>query len=478
MYWLIVKKELREILGTPRFSATFAVVSALIMLAFFLGASDYKAAQAQHSAARTENLRQMEGLTSWLQVSPSVLLPPSPLAALVTGISNDIGRQVNVRGLDAVRASQSRYNEDPILAMFRFLDLEFIFQVVLSLFAILFAFDLVSGEKERGTLRLALSNAVPRDTWILGKLSGAFIALTLPLLVPILAGCLIVSSMGVPLSAGEWGRLALVVAAGLLYVGAFLALSALVSAMTQRTATSFLVLLVCWIMAVLVLPRSAVLAAARSVDVPSYDEILSQQGRLRAQLWREDEQAINDFLNDSFDNRPSSPGSEVGLAGRFNEFFSELNDQRAGKIESLGARLDEDRRNRQATQEALAFGLARLSPAAAFSLACLNLAGTALELPRHFLEQVNAYQEVFQRFQKEKAGVSSSGGIVIQVRSVDDEEPEEKAIDPRELPAFQYRPPSTALLVQRAVFDLGLLALFNVLFFAGSFVAFMRYDVR
>ena len=38
-------------------------------------------------------------------------------------------------------------------AGFRFLDLDFIFQIVLSLFAILFAYDTISGEKERGTLR-------------------------------------------------------------------------------------------------------------------------------------------------------------------------------------------------------------------------------------------------------------------------------------------------------------------------------------
>ena len=77
-----------------------------------------------------------------------------------------------VRGRGAPRPAGSRYGEEPLLAIFRFLDLEFLFQVVLTLFVVVFAFDAVSGEKERGTLRLALAGAVPRLTLVLGKLGG------------------------------------------------------------------------------------------------------------------------------------------------------------------------------------------------------------------------------------------------------------------------------------------------------------------
>ncbi|MEE8583230.1 MAG: ABC transporter permease subunit [Acidobacteriota bacterium] len=64
-------------------------------------------------------------------------------------------------------------------------------QIVLSLFAILFAYNAVSGEKEQGTLRLSFSNAVPRDSYILGKAAGSFLALAIPLLILILLGCLL-----------------------------------------------------------------------------------------------------------------------------------------------------------------------------------------------------------------------------------------------------------------------------------------------
>ncbi len=476
MFGLIVRKELRDIIGTTRFAITFAVVSLLILLSFYVGARGYQLSRDQYEAAVAQDLRQMEGQTDWLQIMPTIFLPPSPLASLVSGIANDIGRSISVVGMGSLRARHSRYNEDPILAISRFLDLEFIFRVVLSLFAVLFAYESISGEKERGTLALALSNPVPRDTFILGKFTGAWLGLSVPLMIPFGLGCLVLIAMGIPLSGLEWCLLGMVGVAGGLYVGAFLGLSVLVSACTRRSSSSFLVLLVIWILAVLVVPRSAVLLAARSVDVPPVDEILSQRARLLAQLWAEDRAGIEEFFSD--DN--AAEGSQEDPAARmasFNSFVQELGEERTAKLDALQARLEEKRQNQLAIQERLAFALARISPAAVFSVAALNLAGTGLDLPRHFLDQATAYQEVFERFQKQKTGRSSGGGVMIIAISASDQD-QPTVIDPKELPPFDYQPPALGEVFRGAALDLGLLALFNVLFFTAGFVAFLRYDVR
>ncbi len=484
MFSLIVRKELHDLVRSVRFAVTFGLVSLLVLFAFYLGAQHHLTSRARYEAAVAESQRQLESHTDWSGVEPAIYLPPRPLAALVAGIDNDVGRSVEV-GRGGLRAEGSRYGEEPLLALWRFLDLEFVFQVVLSLFAILFAFDAVSGEKERGTLRLALSNAVPRDTYILGKLAGTVIGLIVPLLIPMAMGCLLLGAMGVEMSAGDWLRLALVLAAGFLYVGAVTALSVLVSACTHRSSTSFLILLVLWIGAVLILPRAAVLVAARSVEVPSADDAMSRRARLSRQLWREDRRAIQEFMDlrmaavegggESGDDSAGQIARVRRLQGEINDFLGQRHDARKRRIASLDARLEEERRNLRRRQQELAFGLARLSPAAALSLASTRLAGTSLALPGHFLEQARAYREVFERFQKAKGSVS--GGIRIMVRAEGDE-PEATAVDASEMPVFEYRPPPAAAMLREAVFDLGLLALYNLLFFAGAFVAFLRYDVR
>jgi ABC-2 type transport system permease protein len=278
MWRTLVAKEARELLSTTKFATTFGVCAVLIILAFYVGAQNYRLAAEQHEASVAENVRQLEGMTDWLSLEQyRVFLPPSPLEALVTGVSSDIGRTAEVRSRGEISPEDSRFNEDPIFAVFRFLDLNFIFQVVLSLFAILLGYDAISGEKERGTLRLTFANALPRATFILAKLLGSFITLSIALVAAMLAGCLLLPVFGVTLSGEEWMRLGLVLVTGLLYFGAFLALSVWVSAMTHRTSSAFLVLVVLWIGTAMIIPRTSVLLAGRAVDVPSVDEISAQK---------------------------------------------------------------------------------------------------------------------------------------------------------------------------------------------------------
>ncbi len=472
MLKLIIEKELREIIGSTKFAVTFGVCAVLILLAFYVGAKNYQVSRAQYEAARVENFRQMEGLTDWLEVrNHRIFMPPQPLAVLVGGVANDVGRTVVVQGRGELAAHDSRYNDDPIYAIFRFLDLEFIFQIVLSLFAILFAYDAVSGEKERGTLRLSFANAIPRDKYIAGKMIGSFLALAVPLLIPILIGCLLLPLLGVPLHGDEWARLALIIFTGLLYFGVFLSLSIYVSTLTQRSSNSFLVLLTVWILSVLIIPRSAVLLAGRAVDVPSVDEIASQKNRLSAQLWKEDRERMASF-------KPSQNSDPEAIMREFNKFMQTNADEREKKMNDLAQRLNEDRRNRQAQQEKVAFGLARISPAAAFSLAAANLSGTSLALKQHFLDAATNYQQSFAKFMQEKTGMNLSGFVFRMRRVTDEEEPQEKSIDPNDLPVFEYEPVKLGDVFNGALFDMSILLLFNLIFFAAGFVKFLRYDVR
>ncbi|MCM2271334.1 MAG: ABC transporter permease [candidate division Zixibacteria bacterium] len=472
----IIEKEIRDIIGSSKFAISFGVCAALILLCFVTGAVNYKTSQAQYEAAKAENLRQMEGLTDWFSVQQHrIFLPPHPLASLVSGVSNDIGRTTEVRGRGELNADGSRYAEDPVYAVFRFLDLEFLFQVVLSLLAILLGYDAISGEKERGTLRLSFSNGLPRATYILGKLIGSFLALIVPLLLALAIGSLIYPILGVPLSGIDWLRLALIILAGLLFVGAFLTLSVMVSAFTQRTSSSFLVLLVVWIGAVLIIPRASVLLAGRMVDVPSVDELASQKARLASQLMEEDRTRMSEF-----NTPPAAPGEDFEpdkMLKLFNTFMDSLADARDKQMAEFGGRLNEDRANKQQAQERLAFSIARVSPSASFALATSALAGTDMFLKEHYRDQTMDYQQEYGKFMKEKTGLNPGGRMVIMLRD-DNENEKPKEIDPSEMPAFKYAPPAFAESFGRAIFDLGLLAFFNLLFFTGSVFGFLRYDVR
>jgi len=473
MFRTIVDKEIRDLVGSTKFAITFGACTFLIIASFYAGAARYNLYRSQFEASKAANTRQIATNTDWNAVGEATaFLPPQPLATLVSGVSNDIGHAASVRGRGQPEFDVSRYAEDPIYAVFQFLDLEFLFKVILSLFAILLGYDAVSGEKEQGTLRLSFSNAVPRHSYILGKMVGGTSVMGVSLLIAIGIGALLLPLMGVPMAGGDWARLGLIIITGFLYFGVFLTLSILVSSLTHRSSNSFLVMLVIWIAGVLIIPRASVLLAGRSVEVPSVDEISSQKARYASQL-------RDEYIDGLGEMSISMSGPEDDPIKKLNTYMDSLTNIRETKMDDFSGRLDEQRSNRQVQQSNLAFTLARISPTTSLTMAISNLAGTSLALKEHFYGETRAFSNSFGEFKREKTGFNSGAGLrMIAIKHGDEPEPEPERINPAEMPEFTYASPGLASVLAASATDIGLLAVFNLLFFAGAFVAFSRYDVR
>ncbi|MFH1700462.1 MAG: ABC transporter permease [Candidatus Zixiibacteriota bacterium] len=471
MLKVIIEKEIRDITGSLKFVISFTVCAVLILLSFYVGASNYKISMGQYEAAKAENIRQMEGLTEWYSIQQHrAFLPPNPLASLVSGVSNDIGRTIEVNHRGELIAQDSKFNEEPIYAVFQFVDLSFIFGVVISLFAILLGYDSICGEKEHGTLRLSFANAVPRATYILGKLIGSFLTLTISLILAILIGCLLLPALNISLTGGEWIRLMLIIGTGLLYFGVFLTLSVFISSCCRRTSSSFLMLLVIWVFSVLIIPRASVLMAGRAADVPSVDELAAQKASFARQTWKEFNSQLSGFATGPTDDIEQTMDI-------FHRYMDSLTAERDRKIDELVDRLNETRRNKQIEREKIAFAMAKISPSASLSLALSNLAGTSSELKNRFTQTALDYRKIYNDFVNKKTGMVV-GGRMVMIKIGDEEEEEPEPINPAELPEYRFDPIPLKESISAAIVDIGILSLFNIIFFVGAFVSFIRYDVR
>ena len=469
----IVEKEIRDLIGSTKFAITFGACAFLIIASFYAGGARYDLYRSQFEASKAETVRQIGINTDWSAVGEAIaFLPPQPLATLVSGVSNDIGHAAAVSGRGQPEFDVSRYGEDPIYAVFQFLDLEFLFKVILSLFAILLGYDAISGEKEQGTLRLSFSNAVPRHSYLLGKIVGGASVMGVSLLIALALGALLLPLMGVPMAGSDWLRLGLIVVTGFLYFGVFLSLSVMVSALTHRSSGSFLVMLVIWIASVLIIPRAAVLLAGRSVEVPSVDEISSQKAKYSSQL-------RDEYIDGLGHMSISLSGPDDDPIKKLNHAMDSLTNIRETKMDEFSGRLDEQRANCQVQQSNLAFALARMSPTASLTMAISNLAGTSLTLKEHFYAEARSFSNTFGEFKREKTGFNAGAGSrMIAIRHGGEPEPEPERIDPSEMPVFSHASPGLSSALAASANDIGLLAVFNLLFFAGAFVAFSRYDVR
>jgi hypothetical protein len=214
----------------------------------------------------------------------------------------------------------------------------------------------------------------------------------------------------------------------------------------------------------------SVLIAGRSIDVPTVDEIGYKTSRLNAQLWSEDRKKLSGF-------KPTTTSSMDGMLTEFNKFMQDQADERDKKLRELTAELNQDRTNREVEQERLAFGLARLSPAASFSLAAAALAGTSLDLKDRYHDGAMNYQQAYAKFMFAKTGMNV-GGRMIMIRNGNNSGEPPKPIDPRELPPFEFAGVQLSAAIGNSLIDLGALLVSGMLLFAGACLAFLRYDVR
>lgn len=472
MLGILLEKELRDIAYSTKFAITFGAVSVLILLSFYTGIRNYQESMREYEAARTVNTTNIASLTDWNMVQLKVFRKPQPLQVLVNGITNDIGRTTDMRAQGELGLINSRYNVDPLFAVFRFLDLNFVVIIVFSLFAILFGYDAVNGEKEAGTLKLVFSNAISRSQFILAKMLGSFLALIVPLLIPLLIGCLMIIGFGVPLSGEEWVRLGLIILSGLLCFGAFLTLSIFISGLVARTSVSFLISLVLWIFSVLIIPKGSVLLAAQAVDVPNLNAIEAQKRTFSLQQFEQRRRNMDQWVQ-------ANAQPDEDWSRKFTAFQDSLEKIYEKEREEYYHRLNEQWQNKKDQQEQWSFGLARFSPTAMFQIAAMNLANTDVALKHRYLEELDRYQDHYAEFIRKKTG--GLGGMRIILRfggQRPEEEEEKKPLNPSELPEFVEQTRGLGETVAASVFDIGLLALVNILFFVGAFTAFLKFDVR
>ena len=225
----------------------------------------------------------------------------------------------------------------------------FIVKIVLSLFAILFTYDAIVGEKEKGTLKLALSNDVPRDRLILGKAIGGYISLLLPLLIPLLLSLLVLLIMpDISLGGQDWARLLLIFLMFFLYLSVFFSLGLFVSARTSRSSTSFLVLLFVWVIIVMVIPKAAVITAAQVKPIPSVHEITAKKDAFLQQVQRK---ARRGPSNGSPKNQADAQKDPKAYQEKFRQFIPDFQQELTTKIDENNAALERDYQQKKRAQQ-------------------------------------------------------------------------------------------------------------------------------
>ena len=441
----LIGREVLEYLKSAKFLIGLGITLVLAAGGAVINVQDFKQRSQDYQAA----LQELKSDRFYIRL----YRPPQVLSTLIQGKDRKLGNSITYTYLNLpARTSgymgEGRSERHRLISGFAAVDLAFIVRVVLSLLVIFIAYNAVSEEKSQGTLKLVLSNRLPRDQLLLGKFLGGWFVILGSLLVSALVSVIIVlTHPSVAFGGGEWTRLAGFLGLSALYLTAFYAISLFVSVLTDRPAASLLALLQVWVFLIVIVPNLGVVAASNLAKIPSAEQ-LARQKAAAFQPYEAEQQQVQEAFS-----KFVRSGQPVPLETSLRNV--ELWALRA----ELGHQVDEEYGRRLAAQTRLARILSGLSPAVLFDQASERLGRTGLAEYDRFMREV--YRHWQQHVERTK------------LRYVDSEAA-------KKAPALEFRPAveSTAEALAAIGLPALLLAFFGLAFFALGHVAFLKKDIR
>ena len=487
----IARTEFHQALLTLRFAVGLILCVVAVAAGTLAMIEDYESRrQAYLQQVRdyeTEVLEQ-EGPYARLVSDLKAFREPRQLAVFSVGSDRWQGNQVTFSHQEVPVYSRWLGLSNPLMALFRSVDVALIVQIILGLLALLFAHDTVCGEREGGTLRLMLANPVARDQVLVGKAAGHLGLLAVLLAVTYVVALLFVqASPALHLGAGEIGRVALMFAASGLYVAAMYAVGLLLSTWARRPATALVLAVFGWLLGVAVYPNVvgfAVDAYARThLSVGSARSLQHQLSR-SLNNWidqREDEVGIGDW--EAQLQRSSKPGTPWGyMLADFAQDTEEADVER--KVRVLTSFIAEVERQRMTCADrawreaweplatgmkglhAVASGLSLLSPAGAHGLATAAAARTDRGDYWRFLESARSYRGQLIAFYEQQGWFGSREWFDVSAKATLEH-----------LPRYRESPESIGESLARASAPLLVLAGFAAAGFLAAYWRFRRYDL-
>jgi ABC-type transport system involved in multi-copper enzyme maturation permease subunit len=404
--------------------------------------------------------------------------PPERFRPLIIGMSGD--------------ENSKSFDENPLPILFPPFDFLFIVTIIMSLLALLFSYDAVTGERQSGTLRLMISNSISRATILFGKFIGGAASLLIPFILSLLVGGFYISiNPSIHWDGSAWAEFGLLTAASVTFITLFYLLGLMISAFSRYPSTSILNCLFLWVLLILVIPNICPYISAQLRRVPSIRETQRQA----EEIDRASREAYQQRRKEVVDRFRGKYGS---LFSQF-EALDKIDDEK--KVEELAAadpqfkimvdafrgefgqaqqqwrdtvRKEEDTlwgnlNTKAAAQTRLAKNLTCISPLADFIYVARDLTGTGLRSLEYFEQVKDEYGRRFWRYVGKKVQEAEMNDPTFTWNTF---------FDLGDYPRFVLKEEPLKDKLGAVLPYWGILALFNVAFFASAFTGFMRYDVR
>ncbi len=381
-------------------------------------------------------------------VAPAVM-PATGLSSFAVG-QNDIQLSyIPVTSNSIITVTRDSELGNPVNLKRGAFDISFVVIFLLPIFILAISYDMLSSEKERGTLAMVLSHPVSLRKLMLSKvLSRAAIILA----VILAAGFGSLLTVGASLSSPDtWVRFGLWLSATLLYSMFWFGLSVLVNSVSKNSSTNGVILAGSWLVLVVVAPTLISVLATTTYPAPSRFEFITASRVVQTQVEKDYMKALDKYYYDHAEFAPK--GSEAD--------FLATSLAKNDAVEKAMMPLYNKFRSQLAKQDEMVANFQFVSPAIMMQRTLNDASGASAARYSHFIDQVVDFRQVWTKHFTTRFLAGKP------LRSA----------DYRHFPKFEYREEPVSAVVGRAAPSLiGLFALMAAVM-GGAFAALRKYQV-
>lgn len=315
-----------------------------------------------------------------VRLTPQAVFEPTGLGVLAVGQSDIHAGIFPVRTFsDPINKASVFYN--PATDLFGSFDFAFVLVFLIPLVVIAFSYNILSEERENGTLQMVMSQPVSLMAFLISRLAFRFMVLFVALL-----GILLLSLMvaGVSIS-GNISGLALLSGFTALYLLFWFGVSLLVNLFGRSSSFNVTALLGVWVVFVLVIPTLLHVAVEKVHEVPPRSEALVEIRNAGEEAMSVDRDEILDrYFMEHPEFIEAAEGSSADEQWKeLYEFYKWFYIVRQNIAEAVSPIVDEYY-GRLASQQEFAGRIGALSPAVVLKESMSGLAGTSVSHYNHF----------------------------------------------------------------------------------------------
>lgn len=259
----VAEKEIRDYFTGKRFLALFTVVMLLCIAGMVLGISSYN--------SQIESYKTAQASQAMDQYYQHMIMDQQKLIAdaEARGESQEI--------IDGMRATLETMTNPPMPSVLMvFNGIGAIFVTVGALLSIVMGFNVITRERETGTLKLLLTRPTYRDSVINGKALAGFVTITTVFGAAFLITLAIMLLYNVVPGADDLARLVVLFIVALLYMLLFFGLSMLISALSPSSTISILASVGLFILATVLLGVGSIAGYMLAGPMPEYPAVMAQ----------------------------------------------------------------------------------------------------------------------------------------------------------------------------------------------------------